>query len=387
MKGYIRKRGNKWSYTVDIGRDPQTGKRKQKSQSGFKTKKEAQAALAELVNDVEKGNYHEPEKQKFKDFVLEYYKNTYINRVKPSSYEAAYRIAVNHIIPYFNNTDMNNIDQFSVHQFYNDKIKEGLSSYTIHNIHIQMRMLLRVAKKWKVLKEDIASMLEPPKLIKKEMNVWTIEEVNTFLTFTQKSRYHPVFFLAAYTGMRKGEILGLTWEDVDFAEKTISVNKTLFRGTNESILQSPKTRSSNRAIYMDDDIIRVLKKQKVNQNLERLKYGGVYKEHNMVFAQETGDFVNPNAVSNMFTRFIEQAGLPKIRFHDLRHTHATLLLEMKKNPKIVAERLGHSTVATTLDVYSHVGHAVKKEVSEQFAEMMKSGQNVSNSQSKGSKTL
>jgi integrase len=371
MKGYIRKRGNKWSYTVDIGKDPSTGKRKQKSQSGFKTKKEAQAALAELVNDVEKGNYHTPEKRRFKDFALEYMEKTYINRVKPSSFETAHRITVNHIIPFFGEMDINDIDQFMVHEFYNVKINEGLSSYTIQNIHEQLRMLLRVAKKWKILKEDIAIMLEPPKLIKKEMNVWSIEQVNTFLTFTEKSRYHPVFYLAAYTGMRKGEILGLTWEDINFVEKTISVNKTLYRVKNGCILQNPKTKSSYRTIYMDDDIIRVLKKQKVNQNLERLKYGGVYKEHNMVFAQETGDFVNPNAVSGMFTRFIEQAGLPKIRFHDLRHTHATILLQMAVNPKIVAERLGHSSVATTLDTYSHVVPSIKKEVSEQFAKAMK----------------
>lgn len=372
---------------MDIGRDARTGKRKQKSQSGFKTKKEAQAALAELVNDVEKGNYHEPEKKRFKDFVLEYLKKTYINRVKPSSYETTSRIIETHILPFFGDMEINDIDHFSVHEFYNKKIEEGLSSYTIQNIHVRIRMLLRIAKKWKVLKEDIASMLEPPKLIKKEMNVWTVDQINTFLTFTEHSRYHPVFFLAAYTGMRKGEILGLTWEDVNFAERTISVNKTLYRLKDKFVLQAPKTTSSYRVIYMDDDILRVLKKQKVNQNIERLKYGGVYKEHNMVFTQETGEFVNPNAASSMFTRFIEQVDLPMIRFHDLRHSHATILLQMKENPKIVSERLGHSTVATTLDIYSHVSKNMKKEVSEQFADMMKSGQNVSSGQSKSSKTL
>jgi integrase len=373
MKGYIRKRGNAWSFTVDIGRDARTGKRKQKSQSGFKTKKEAQAALAELVNDVEKGNYHEPEKRKFNDFVLEYMKKTYINRVKPSTYDTNERIIMTHIIPFFANVDINDIDQFLVHDFYNEKIKAGFSSHYIQDMHALIRLLLRVAYKWKILKEDIASMLEPPKLKKKEMNVWTIEQVNTFLKFTKHSRYHPIFFLAAYTGMRKGEILGLSWDDINFDERTISVNKTLYRVKSENYLQEPKTPSSIRRIYMDDDIIRVLKKQKVKQNLERLKFGGAYKEHNMVFAQETGEMVNPNAVNGLYGRFIKQAGLPHIRFHDLRHTHATILLQMGINPKVVAERLGHASVRTTLDVYSHVTSTMKKDLSKQFTSAMKSG--------------
>jgi integrase len=374
MKGYIRKRGNAWSFTVDIGRDARTGKRKQKSQSGFKTKKEAQAALAELVNDVEKGNYHEPEKKKFKEFVLEYLEKTYINRVKPSTYETNYTIVTIHLIPYFGDVDINQIDQFLVHDFYNEKIKAGFSSHYIQDMHGVMRLLLRVAYKWKILKEDIASRLEPPKLKKKEMKVWSIEQVNTFLKFTKHSRYHPIFYLAAYTGMRKGEILGLTWDDIDFEDRSISVNKTLYRVKNENFLQEPKTASSIRKIYMDDDIIRLLKKQKVKQNLERLKFGGAYKEHNMVFAQETGETVNPHGVNSLFARFIKQQGLPHIRFHDLRHTHATILLQMGYNPKIVAERLGHASVRTTLDVYSHVTEPMKKDLSEQFTSAMKSGQ-------------
>jgi integrase len=377
MKGYIRKRGNKWSYTVDVGKDPRTGKRKQKSQSGFKTKKEAHAALAELVNDVEKGSYIEPVKKKFKEFAINYIETTYRNRVKKSSYETAHNVVVIHIIPFFGDMDINDIDQFLVHEFYQAKMKEGYSSSYIQRMHEMMRLILRVAKKWEVLHKDIASMLEPPRLIKKEMKVWTIDQVNTFLKFTKHSRYHPIYFLAAYTGMRKGEILGLSWTDIDFEEKTISINKTLYKVPSEYLLQEPKTKNSFRTIYIDDDIIRVLKRQKVKQNLERLRYGGVYKEHNMVFAQETGEYVHPQGVNGLFTRFIGQANLPRIRFHDLRHTHATILLLMGVNPKIVAERLGHSSVQITLDTYSHVLPSMKQDLAEQFSQAMKSEPNVS----------
>ncbi|MDF2854245.1 MAG: integrase [Neobacillus sp.] len=377
MKGYIRKRGTKWAYTVDIGKDPLTGKRKQKSRSGFKTKKEAQAALAELVNTVEKGNYHEPQKRRFKEFAIEYFENSYKNKVKKSSYETDFHVINTHLIPFFGEMDLNDIDQFLIHKFYSQKIEQGLSSAYIHKMHNIISLLLQVAHKWEILRKDIIGMVEPPRVVKKEINVWNIEQINTLLEIAKHSRYFPIFYLAAYTGMRKGEILGLTWNDVDFDEKMIYIKRTLYKVKSGYLLQEPKTQSSNRSIYMDDDIIKVLKNQKEMQDEERMKYDGVYKEHQMVFAQETGEFVSPSSANTMLGRFVVRAGLPPIRFHDLRHTHATILLQMGVNPKIVAERLGHSSVHTTLDTYSHVLPGMKKELSELFSLAMKSGQIVS----------
>lgn len=378
MKGYVRKRGNKWSFTVDVGRDPRTGKRKQKTQSGYGTKKEAQAALAGLVTNVDKGTYIEPNKKKFKDFTLEYLSKVYKNKVKATSFETAENIILTQILPWFGDVDLNNIDHFLVHEFYDTKIKEGYSSSYIQRMHEMVRMLLRVAFKWELTQKDIASLLEPPRMTKKEMKVWTVGQVNEYLRFTKHSRYHPVFFLAAYTGMRKGEILGLTWDDIDFEGKMIKVNKTLYRIKGEYLLSEPKTHNSIRTIYIDDDIIKVLRWQKNRINRERLMYGSVYKEHPMVFAQETGEYVYPTAVNGLFRRFIKQSGLPPIRFHDLRHTHATILLQMGVNPKIVAERLGHSSVQITLDTYSHVLPSMKKDLAEDFSKAMKSGLNVVN---------
>lgn len=378
MKGYVRKRGNSWSFTVDVGKDPRTGKRKQKTQSGFKTKKEAQNALAEMVTHVDKGIYIESSKRKFKEFTLEYIENIYYAKVKASSYEAAINIINNQILPWFGDVELDKIDQFLVHQFYREKKESGLSSSYIQRMHELIRMLLRVAFKWELIKKDVAALIEPPRIEKKQMSVWNVEQVNEYLKFTKHSRYHPVFFLAAYTGMRKGEIIALHWDDIDFEAKTISVNKTLYKISSGFLLQEPKTKSSVRTIYMDEDIERVLKKQKVKQNLEKLKNGGVYEDKNLVFAQETGGYILPSAVNGLFGRFIKQAGMPHIRFHDLRHTHATILLGMGVNPKIVSERLGHSSVQMTLDTYSHVMPSMKKDLSEQFSKVMKRGQIVVN---------
>jgi integrase len=378
MKGYIRKRGNKYSFTVDIGKDPITGKRKQKTHSGFRTKKEAQAALAELVTKVEKGEQIEVRKTTFRDFAREYFNKTYINRVKETTFERSTSLLEKQILPYFQSANLNDIDQFVIHDFYDLKLKEGYSSAYIQRMHEVLKMLFKVAFKWELIKKDIASMVEPPKNKKKEMQVWSIDEVNEYLKFTKHSRYHPVFFLAAYTGMRKGEILALTWDDIDFEEKTININKTLYKLEKHYVVNEPKTTHSVRTIYIDEDIERVLKKQRVKQNLEKLKNGRVYQDNNLVFAQEDGGFVYPAGVNALFNRFIRQLGIKKIRFHDLRHTHATILLQMGVNPKIVSERLGHSSIQTTLDVYSHVTKEIKQDISKDFSKAMKRGQKVVN---------
>jgi integrase len=373
MKGYIRKKGKKWSFTVDIGRDPITGKRKQKTRSGFDTKKEAQAALAELVNSVEKGEYYEPRKKTFKEFARDYFEKTYINRVKPTTFDRSTSLLEKQILPYFKNIQLKDMDQFVIGDFYQAKLKEGLSASYIQRMHELLRMLLIVAKKWELIQKDVAGMIEAPKIKKKEMEIWTIEQVNQYLKHTKHSRYHPIFFLAAYTGMRKGEMLALSWDDINLDEKYINISKTLYKITNEYVVNEPKTASSIRKIYFDDDIERVLKKQRVKQNLEKLKNGGVYQDNNLVFAQEDGGYVNPSAVNQLFLRFIRQINVPRIRFHDLRHTHATILLQMGVNPKLVADRLGHSSVKITLDVYSHVTKDMRSDTTELFTKAMKSG--------------
>ncbi len=376
MKGYVRKRGNKYSFTVDIGKDPRTGKRKQKTVSGFKTKKEAQAALAELVTSVEKGTYIELEKKSFEDFAISYFEKTYKNKVKPSTYDRQYSVLMNRIIPWFGKVDLNDINHFLIQNFMTEKLKEGYADSYVQKMYEIVRMLMNVALKWDLISKDVISKVETPSFEEKEMKVWSSQQVNEYLRFTKHSRYHPIFFLAAYTGMRKGEILALTWDDIDFEQKTININKTLYKTKDEYVINKPKTKNSKRIIYIDDDIIRVLKKQRVKQNIEKMKCRDVYTDNNLVFAQENGNFIYPSAANVLFRRYVKQLGLPEIRFHDLRHTHATLLLQMGVNPKLVANRLGHASVRVTLDTYSHVMPDMQQDLTMQFSKFMKGGQNV-----------
>ena len=284
-------------------------------------------------------------------------------------YSRVLSVVNNQIIPWFGNARLQDITHFLVHEMYEDKINEGLSSAYVRNIHTTLCMLLKVAKKWELIQKDVASMIEPPRLKKKEMKVWDIEQINAFLKHTKHSRYHLAFVLACYTGMRKGEILALTWDDIDFDEKIINVNKTLYKAGERITVNEPKTPFSVRRIYFDSDIESALKRHKVKQNLESLKTG--ITDRSYLFLQEDGSLVEPTAINVMFTRYLNQLNLPRIRFHDLRHSHATILLEMGVNPKLVADRLGHSSVKITLDVYSHIKPSMQKDLTEQFSAAMK----------------
>lgn len=379
MKGYVRKRGKVYAYTVDIGKDPLTGKRKQKSKSGFKTKKEAQAALAELIASVEKGTYAEKRKVKFKEFAEEFLYKIYKNKVKASTFERTENIMNFHVFPFVQDIDIKDINAFLVHDFLEEKRKEDYSSSYIHRINETIKIVLRAAYKQGVIEQNIAASIDNPRITRKEMSVWTIQQVNEFLKQVKHSRYYIVFFLAAYTGMRKGEILGLRWSDVDFDKRTLRVNKTLYKIKTGFILADPKTAASNRTIYLDDDILRALRKHKVQQNLEKMKSGNVYQDHDLVFPKEDGTYLTPSSVNATFSKYVKRFNLPSIRFHDLRHTHATILLEMGVHPKVVSDRLGHNSIKTTLDIYSHVSTSLQKDLSEQFSKVMKFGKNVSES--------
>ncbi len=373
MKGYIRKRGKSYAYTVDIGRDPITGKRKQKSKSGFKTKKEAQAALAELIASVEKGTFYELRKVKFREFAEDYLYKIYKNKVKPSTFEYTEALLENHIFPYFQDVDIQKVDSFLVHDFMEHKRQEGCSVNNLINILRPLKFILKQAFKQQIIERDIAPLIENPRREKKEMNVWTIEQANTFLEQTRESRYHIVFYLAIYTGMRRGEILGLSWSDINFEKKYIHIKKSLYKSKSGFQWMEPKTKSSQRFIYMDDDLMKELRRHQLKQKEEKMKNRTVYQDKGLVFAKPDGDFTTPNTVNGVFRWWVKKTDMPEIRFHDLRHTHATILLEMGVNPKVVSERLGHANIQTTLDVYSHVSDHMKQDLSEKFSEKMKNG--------------
>lgn len=370
MKGYFRKRGSTWSFTVDIGKDPKTGKRKQKTVSGFRTKKEAEAACAELIAQIESGEYKNESRIPLEQFILEFMEGER-HRIRESTWNFQMFLVQKHIIPSLGKIKLDKLSPHHIHRFYLEKAQEGLSGSYIRAMYSVLSKTLGAAERWGLIKKNAASLVAPPKTSERKMNVWTVDEVQQFLKASKNRKFYIAYVLAVYTGMRRGEILGLKWEDLDLDQGIIHVQRTLYKSNKKIIFQEPKTRGSKRSIVISPYVIDELKKHRARQNEMRLKLGPGYQDHGLVVCNWNGNPVDPVDLARDFNMAIKIAGVSRIRFHDLRHTHATILLQIGEHPKVVSERLGHSSVTITLDTYSHVLPNMQKKLADKLENMLK----------------
>ncbi|MED0736727.1 tyrosine-type recombinase/integrase [Aneurinibacillus thermoaerophilus] len=378
MKGYFRKRGTKWSFTIDVGRDPETGKRKQKTVSGFKTKKEAEKACAEMIAQIENGEFFETSKDSFAVFLQQWLDNAAKQTTRATTFDGYKRTIHHRIIPAIGHLKLADIKPIHIQKFYTQLVEEDLSSEYIRFIHSILRSAFNTALKWQLVSKNIMSNVEVPKLKRKEKGIWTLEQAQQFLNYAKEkgTRRYIVYLLAIYTGMRRGEIFGLRWKDVDLENGKISINQTLSWVSGQGLIfQEAKTKRSHRSISISDFVVQELKNHKLQQRKEKLRIGEAYNDQDLVVASAYGNPMNPRGVTDYFRKLTVEAGLPVIRFHDLRHTHATIMLKLGEHPKIVSERLGHSNIQMTLNLYSHVTPDMQKDASHRFEEAMKSAQN------------
>jgi len=352
---YFRKRGDKWSFTVDIGVD-QDGKRRQKTVSGFDSKKDAEIACAELITNIERGEWSD-NKDTVEGFMKDFMESHVKMTVAPATYENQLQIAKNHIYPILGKKQLVKLTPMDIQKLYSKKMSEGLSAGTVMNIGIILGKALRAAHQWGLITKNVASSVQKPSYRTKQMNVWTQEEVNHFLRSTTESRFHVVYLLALTTGMRIGEILALKWSAIDFKAGSLSVQLTTSYAGKKSFLKEPKTAHSRRLITLPTFVVSYLKQYRLRVPTNEL---------DLVVPGYKKPIVHSFIVAERFMHDTETLGMKKIRFHDLRHTHATLLLQMGENPKVVQERLGHSNISTTLNTYSHVTPTMQQKVADKI---------------------
>jgi integrase len=340
MPSYLDKATKKWYCKFNY--KDYLGNTVQKKKSGFKLKREADKwerdFLAKNKNDVN---------IPFDSFCEKYFE-FYKTRVKESSYNTQFILASNNILPYFKNIPLSKIDSIFLkdYQTYllNKKTKQGkpFSKKQIRNVWALLNTILNHAVKYYGLPENPCSKVDSigSQKAEKKMTIWTLEQFESFLDTQEDFTYYALFSTLYYTGMRKGELLALTWDDIDLEKKTISITKTLALYGKNEIVQTPKTPKGNRVITIFDNLAQILKEYKA----------GYYKPDpsDCVFC------VSHTSIYRRLCSGAEQAGLPKIRIHDLRHSHASLLVNMGMNPLAIAERLGHEDVAMTLNIYSHL---------------------------------
>ncbi|WP_409291119.1 tyrosine-type recombinase/integrase [Peribacillus sp. SCS-37] len=400
MKGHFYRRGctcNKkrctcgstWSFVIDIGRDPSTGKRKQKTKGGFRTKQEAETAATELIYELNQGTYVQEQNVVFKDFASEWllmYSEK--NNVKPGTIRIRQH-EINKLLPYFSLLNLKAITSKQYQDALNDLKEKGYADNTLDGVHRTGRMIFKKAIEMRLIKNDpteFAYLKKDRKTVEeleeKEIPKYMEKEELALLLQTAAQKGldldYLIFLTLSYTGMRAGELVALKWKDIDFEEHTISITKTYYNPTNNTLeyqLVPPKTRKSKRTIVVDEEVISALKKHMLAQQKVQKYFGEAYLDERFIFAKkekQPGYPIFIKTVENRMSRLLKLAGLRiELTPHSLRHTHTSLLAEAKVGLEEIMERLGHCDDDTTKNVYLHVTKEMKKEASHKFAELMR----------------
>ena len=377
MRGSIKKDGNSWNVVFDLGKDPVTGKRKQKRKRGFKTKKEAEKYINEQLNAIDKGTYFEPSEISLTEY-LDYWLD---NHAKPNTAQRTYenyQYMINvHLKPVLGHINISKLQPSHLQEYYaqklsNGKIDEGgLSAQSVKHHHRLIFKALKDAVKWQLIVRNVAEAVTPPKTRKVEMQTGDNEQVRTFLDVSKDSTYFPIYLTAINTGMRRGEVLGLRWQDIDFENNIIYVRQSLQEVKKEGLTFKEPKSGKSRSITITSSLTKEFKKIYKQQLENKLLLGQGYQDLDLVFAQRNGKPIQPTEMARNYRKMVDISGLPYIRFHDLRHTHATLLLKQGVHPKVVSERLSHSTIGITMDTYTHVLPNMQKEAAQLLEQLIK----------------
>lgn len=332
------------------------------------TKKEAQEYLNKVLYELAEGTYVRPNKIQFNSFITDWFNNSYKMSVAETTAETRWYYIEKHLIPYFNQTPIQSINSKKLDDFYHEKVEVGLAPKTVREFHNLKRRAFSQAIKWSLLKNNPVIDATPPLIVTKEIQPWTKEQTRVFLKFLESKSLAPIYELIIFTGVRKGEALGLKWEDIDFNKRKIRIVRSLARTKEKGLfLKDVKTQSSKRQVSITTYLIGKLQQHKINQK-NQARLTGIKNDQGMVFCSLDGTFKDPRNLLRDFNSLVKEAGLPKITVHDLRHLHATQLMINGVNPKVVQERLGHSRVAITLDLYSHVNEDIQEEAALRFEE-------------------
>jgi integrase len=360
VRGTVIRRGSTYSVVLDLGKGPD-GKRIRKWHPGYPNEKAAERARVELLAALGRGTYVEPSKRAVGPFLREDWLPGLRAQVRPSTW-AEHRSKVEvHLVPAIGGVLLQRLNPGHLNTLYADLLERGLSARTVLHVHATIRRALADATRWGLVPRNVALLASPPRPNRPELQVWTAADLRSFLAFVEGDRLYALWLLAASTGMRRGEVLGLQWPDVDLGRARVAVRRSLVTVGHRVVVSEPKTAKGRRSVALDPATVAGLKALRKHQTVERLAWGPAWTDSGLVFTREDGRPLHPREVTRAFTRHVLAAGLPVIRLHDLRHTHATLALAAGVHPKVVQERLGHANIAITLDTYSHAVPALERE--------------------------
>lgn len=372
MQGHVRKRGKgSWEVVVDLGRDAATGRRKQLFRSVKGKRRDADALLVQLLAQRDSGIDAPPGRITLADFLEKWLTSYAEPNTAPKTFRRYGELLHRHVVPAVGNVPLAKLRPLHLQGVYRTVTDGGLSARTALHVHRVLREALNHAVKWQLLSRNPADAVEPPRPSRFEVPVLELDHLRRLLAVADETRHGTLVNLALMTGLRQGELLGLRWEDVDLEAATLRVRQNLGWLSGQGFFfGQPKTRGSARPVALDRLTVNRLRQHRTRQLEERLVAGLSYEEHRLVFTDLRGRPIHPSTLRLAWLGIVKGAGPPHLRFHDLRHAHATLLLQQGVHPKIVSERLGHSAVGITLDIYSHVLPNLQAEAANRLADLL-----------------
>jgi len=374
---YKRKDG-KWCGQLTIGTTPE-GKQKRKSFYGD-TRKEVARKMTEMKHKLFTGTYIEQTNMKLGNWLKKWVKGRK-SSLAYSTYRNYEMMIRNHLIPTLGRTKLKELNARQVQELLNYKLEHGkvngeggLSASSVKYIYTTLHAALEQAVKERLIPNNICVAVEVPKKQEEtKLHTWNNKQVMQFLNHAKDFRFYEVFFLALNTGMRKGELLGLKWQDINFSKNKIEVKRQLTRTDEGLIFKKVKTKSGNRTIPVTDEVAKFLKSHKIRQSEQRLALGDGYNQNDLIACNGIGNALDGRNLNREFKKIIDKAGLPEIRFHDLRHTFSTTYLQNGGNIKTLQQILGHSSITVTIDTYSHVTDEMLYQASKNISTMYKAG--------------
>lgn len=377
-EGTVIARGpNRWLLRWELGRDPQTGKRHRKNETFHGTKKEADRRWRDIQSEIEKGTGLRAEGLTFAALWEQWLAVKAQDR-RPSTI-SNYRIyGSTYILPQLGRHEVAKLTVLDVQDALNAWRKTPLkrdpsrvlSPRSVAYCRALVVSCLDQAAKWQLVRTNVAAAVRPPKQVRTPRKWWTPTEAQRFLEIAAGDPLELVFRLALSVGLRRGEILGLRWEDIDMDNRALTVAQTMTLVDGKIGFGPPKTPESHRTLALDADILRALRQHRTVQKRQRLLAGTDYEDHGLVVQTALGKPLSPRNLGRTFTRLQTRAGLTPIRFHDLRHTHASWLLQQGVDPRTIADRMGHSEVSFTMQIYTHSTLEAQREASEKIAALL-----------------
>jgi integrase len=330
------------------------GKRKQITETLRGSRRDAERLLRERLSTVENGSYITPEKQTVGQFLAKWLDTYAATNVTPKTVQGYRQIISCYASPLAHH-HIQALTARHIQGVYSSMLDRGLSANTVDHLHKVLHRALATGVKWGILVRNVSDAATAPRIVRKELKMWDVATIQRFLETAKTSRYRDFFHVAVLTGMRRSEIAGLQWANVDLVNGRIGVVKTLQRIMGKGlVVGQPKTARSRRSIALSPDTIALFHEIRGRQIGRQTDAAEIWQNTGYVFTQADGRSVDPDAITKDFANLVKSASLPHLTVHGLRHAHATLLLESGVNPKVVSERLGHATIATTMDIYSHV---------------------------------